>query len=129
MKEDGEYSISVEKLLKIVHIYSERIKIRIVNPGRNCNHFLTEDLSGSDEEMERIRKYYGDVPVWNIHVELSPVCVPSRHGSFVVGTIVANCYYDDARVGLILEKEDKRKARARERYARKKESAENAKVD
>ena len=123
-------TISVEKLLNIVHYHTERIKIYVVGVppyfrynGCTGEFYLTTDLSGSKEETERILKYYRNVPVWNLHVDISDVCNYPRpgHGRFVVGAIVANCYFADIQEGLAQEKEDKRKAKARERYARKKQ--------
>ena len=75
--------------------------------------FLTENFSKSQEEIDRILKYYADVPVWNLHTEIDNEYLCQK-GNFVVVSIVSNCYYKDIRDGYLLEKSDIRKAKATE---------------
>lgn len=122
MRECDEHEITVEKLLKVIHNSTERIKIYVVAGGvtsedRVRSFYLTEDFAESQEEIDRVLKYYGDVPVWNIHVEWDDkTCYSSKgivKGRHVVASIVANCHYRDIRGGYLSEKEDIRKAKRR----------------
>lgn len=71
MRECDEYEITVEKLLKVVHHYTEKIVIRVVSDSEmirdSAHEFdITRNFSESQEEMDRVLKYYADVPVWNL---------------------------------------------------------------
>lgn len=120
-RECKEYEITVENLLKIIHRNTERIKIKVIASYEGTKDgvrefFLTENFSKSQEEIDRILKYYANVPVWNLHTEIDNkyLFCESQKGNFVVVSIVANCYYKDIRDGYLLEKSDIRKAKAKE---------------
>lgn len=130
MRECNEYEITISKLLKVVHNYSELIKIRVISDDamREDNRhefYLTENLSENQEETDRVLKYYADVPVWNIHATIENVYDiirngKMRNGNFAVAAIVANCHYADVRKGFLREKEDMRKAKRKEYNQRRK---------
>ncbi len=125
MRECSKYEITVENLLNVIHCSTEKIKIYVISDFEMINdkwreHYITEDFSGSQEEIDRVLKYYGDVPVWNIHIEHDDCPIYGKKGKFVVASIVANCHYADAREGLLREKDDIRKAKRREYNQRRK---------
>ncbi len=128
-RECKENEITVEKLLKIVHHYTERIKIYVVGDAAaaqdkvSCADFyLTKNFSKDQEEIDRVLKYYADVPVWNLHVSIDGGFLYSDQckGEYVVASIVANCHYTDMREGYLREKEDIRKAKAKAYRERRK---------
>ena len=128
MRECDEYEISISKLLNVVHSGTELIKIRVVADAamfedkmREC--YLTNNFSESREEIDRVLKYYGDVPVWNIHVDFENTLNYPKKGRSVMAAIVANCHYRDIREGLLREKEDIRKEKRREYRRRRKNNA------
>lgn len=128
MRECNDYEITASKLLKVVHRTTERIKIRVVSDAamivdRQHEFYLTENFASRDE-MDRVLKYYGDTPVWNIHVKFDYAFDYSK-GRGVIAAIVANCYYSDIREGFAREKADKKRARRREYYRRRKEEDGN----
>lgn len=131
MRECNEYEITVQKLLKVVHRYTERIKIHVVSDiemfkdNQRHEFNITENFSENESEINRVLKYYGDVPVWNIHVDIDNA-YSGHKGRFSVASIVANCYYSDARDGFLREKDDLRKAKRREYNRRRMENKENA---
>lgn len=131
MRECNEYEITVQKLLKVVHRSTERIKIHVVSDiemfkdNRRHEFNITENFSENESEINRVLKYYGDVPVWNIHVDIDNA-YSNHKGRFSVVSIVANCYYSDAREGFLREKDDLRKAKRREYNRRRMENKENA---
>lgn len=121
MRECNEHEITVEKLLNIVHQYTERIKIYVVGDRKSIEDkvhefYLTEDFCKNQEEIDRVLKYYAKVPVWNLHVGLDEGVMREEIGFCRTFTtsIVANCHYEDMREGFLAEKEDKRKERQRE---------------
>ena len=74
MRECDEYEISISKLLNVVHSSTELIKIRVIADAamfedKMHEFYLTSNFSESREERDRVRKYYSDVTVWNIHVD------------------------------------------------------------
>ena len=74
--------------------------------------YLTTDLAKDQTEIDRMLKYYGDVPVWNLHtlVEHVQMTEPrTSHGEYLVASIIANCYYKNAKEGWLREKQDKKK--------------------
>lgn len=128
MRECDDYEITVSKLLNVVHKSTERVKIRVIADAEmyedNLREFyLTENFTSRDE-MDRVLKYYGDTPVWNIHVELDDTLY-SPNGRGVIAAIVANCHYSDIRNGFEREKADIKKAKRREYYRRRKEEDGN----
>lgn len=121
MRECNEYEITIEKLLNIVHRYTDRIKIYVVSDRKSMEDkvrefYLTENLCKNQAETDRVLKYYAKVPVWNLHVGLDEELIQEERSlcRTVITSIVANCYYGDIREGFLAEKEDKRKERQRE---------------
>ena len=125
-RECKEYEITIEKLYRVVHRYTELIKIHVVSGVEGCNDkvkdfYITKNLAESQEETDRVMKYYADVPVWNLHIEHDGTrCSNGEVNSRgLVASIVANCHYADAREGYLREKEDIRKAKRKEYRERK----------
>lgn len=131
MRECNVYEITVAKLLNVVHNSTERIKIHVVSDFDMCKDnqrefYITENFSENQAEIDRVLKYYADVPVWNIHIEIDDVHFYNDcKGRYTVASIVANCHYKDAREGFLREKEDLRKAKRRE-YNKKRRESKNA---
>lgn len=128
---DKYYSITIEKLLNIVHSYTDPIRIQVVMDGAffkfpEAKHMrgftLTkcyrDDIS-CQEEKERLLKYYKDVPVWNLTV-WTDRGYSSPFGRASYCGIEARCYYADMRDGYLAEKADTKRAKARERYRKRK---------
>lgn len=122
-----EQQVTIATLFKLVHRWTERTKIYVVAGDVEGvedgvrSYYLTESLSQSQEEIDRVLKYYADVPVWNLHVEFdNEYTALPRNGRCIVACIVANCYYKDVREGRLREKEDIRKGKAKARYRKKK---------
>lgn len=136
MRKCNEYEITVEKLLNIVHRYTERIKIYVVGDRKSIEDkvhefYLTEDFCKNQKEIDRVLKYYAKVPVWNLHVGLDEKLVQDSESlcRTIITSIVANCHYEDMREGFLTEKEDKRKEwqRERQRQYRQKLKARDSK--
>lgn len=126
MRECNEYEITVEKLFNIVHHYTEKIVIHVVSDREmikdGAKEFdITRNFSESQEEIYRVLKYYGDVPVWNLTVGFESEYIHYVKGKHIVCYIKANCHYRDAREGFLREKEDLRKAKRKEYRRRRKE--------
>lgn len=129
MRECNNFEITASKLLKVVHRSTERIKIHVVSDAamiadKQHEFYITENFSKSREEIDRVLKYYGDTPVWNIHIEFDNVL--DYPGRGVIAAIVANCHYSDIREGFEREKADRRKEKRKEYYRRRKEEDGNA---
>ena len=128
MRECNEYEISISKLLNVIHRGTELIKIRVIADAamfedKMHEFYLTSNFSESREEIDRVLKYYSDVPVWNIHVDFENTLNYPKKGRGVMAAIVANCHYSDIREGLLREKEDIRKEKRREYRQRRKNNA------
>ena len=130
--EYSEYEVPISKFFKIIHHYTERIAIYVVCGGRESmedkvtyNFYITRDAYQTDEEAERVLKYYGDVPVWNVHIEMDHVWDHAQHGKFICASIVGNVHYRDIREGYFLEREDQRREKRREYRQRKKQEQKN----
>ena len=125
MRECKDHEITIEKLLRVVHNYTDPIRIYVVvgderldcdEARRMYNFELTHCYSYHDkEETERLLKYYKDVPVWNLTAWHDVDCREIRYG------IEAHCHYRDVREGYLAEKADKRRAKQREYRKRRKE--------
>ena len=106
-----------QQFYEFVHEWTERMAIKVIidianfdttQPGlkRLSDFYLTTDLK---KDKERIFKYYGDAPLWNLHVDWR-----SAHtvGDFYRGmtyTLVANVHFSDIMEGYLKEKEDIKK--------------------
>ena len=129
MRECKEHEITVERLLNVVHRSTERIKIRVVSDiqifeDRVRLDYITTNFSKDKEEIERVLKYYKDVPCWNIHIETDNEYSYENKGCLVVSSIVANVHYSDIREGYLAEKIDLKKEKARAYRKRKKSGAD-----
>ena len=118
MRECSEYEITIKQFNGFVHSYTERVQIRVVtrygDGSKGKDFLLTDNLTGSEEETERVLKYYGDVPVWNLHVDTKWVSNYPKRGHLTMSMLVANCYYKDIEEGYLREKADIRNAKQRE---------------
>jgi hypothetical protein len=133
MRECKEYEITIEKLMRVVHNYTDPIRIRVVmgDAWLTCNEanhmrdfLLTECYSYRDkEEQERLMKYYKDVPVWNLTVWADGYYSSERGRTMYMG-IEAHCHYKDIREGWLAEKDATRKAKRAEYRKRRKLKAE-----
>jgi hypothetical protein len=133
MRECSEYEITIEKLLNVVHSYTDPIRIRVVigdawltceearGTRRLYDFYLTKAFRrytvDGDIEAERLLKYYKDVPVWNLTAWHDVDCGEIRYG------IEAKCYYKDIREGYLAEKADRKREQQRA-YRRKKKLTE-----
>ena len=133
MREPNEHEITVEKLLNVVHSYTDPIRISVVmgDAWLSCDEakhmhdfFLTEFLTRNNkEEKERLLRYYKDVPVWNLVVWTRETYVNDRGRAILMG-IEAHCHYKDIREGYLAEREDIRRQKRKEYRKRKKEEME-----
>lgn len=135
---DGYYEITVEKLLAVVHTYTDPIRIHVVMGDawltceeakymRDFNLVKCYRNSGDDEdtkEKERLLRYYKDCPVWNLVVWADGPYSSPRGRQFLCG-IEAHCHYKDIREGWLAEREDIKRAKRREYYKRKKVEVEH----
>lgn len=135
MRECKEYEITVEKLLSLVHSYTDPIRIHVVigdawltceearGTRRLHDFYLTKNYrrgtADGDMEKARLLKYYKDVPVWNIVVWHDVDCGEIRYG------IEAHCHYKDIRDGYLAEKADKKREQRRE-YRKSKQMRERS---
>ena len=126
MRECSEYEITIEKLIKIVHNYTDPIRIAVVMgdawltcaEAKHMRDFvLTEHLTPYDkEENERLMKYYKDVPVCNLTAWTKSGW---NEGRCLCFGIEARCQYKDIRDGWLAEQRDKKMRKRREYMARK----------
>lgn len=105
---EGDSGIPLWKFLKLCHGYTELVGIYVVSKGtRKPGFWLTSNAfreAAENEntdvrwpEVERLLKYYADVPVWNICCELESSPSPDMRakGHYAVAGIVARCQYKD----------------------------------
>ena len=124
MRECGKHEITIEKLIDIVHSYTDPIRIKVImgdafltceeaRGTRKLHDFyliesLREHTENGDEQIDRLLKYYKDVPVWNITAWHDVDCREIRYG------IEARCYYKDIREGYLAERADLKRQKLRE---------------
>lgn len=132
----AECEIPLWKFLRITHYYTERVGIYVV-PGDNWqkgdhDFWLSRDVFNGIRtgkyvsELERLLKYYADVPVWNVCAEWTHEDLHATgNGRAAVTWLTARCHYNDIRAGLAQEKADRRRAQRRE-YSRKRREKHNA---
>lgn len=131
MRECKKNEITVEKLMDIVHNYTDPIRICVVmgdawltcdEAKRMRDFVLTERYSYRDQkEKERLLKYYRDVPVWNLTVWVDKYPFASVNGRSLFMGIEARCHYKDIREGWLAERADRERERKRAYRKRKKE--------
>lgn len=135
---DGYHEITVEKLLAVVHSYTDPICIHVVigDAWMTCDEakhmrdfYLVKCYRDSwddkdKKEKERLIKYYKDCPVWNLTV-WSDGPYSSPFGRQFLCGIQAQCHYKDIREGWLAEQADIKRAKRREYYKRKKMEVEH----
>lgn len=131
-----EHHIPLWKFLRVTHYYTERVGIYVVS-GDNWqkgdhDFWLSRDVFNGIRtgkyvsELERLLKYYADVPVWNVCAEwMHEDLHATGNGRAAVTWLTARCHYNDIRAGLAQEKADRRRAQRRE-YSRKRREKQNA---
>lgn len=130
MRTCDRQEITIEKLMNVVHNFTDPIRIMVVMNHAACANFpearrmhdfiLTACYSYRDgKEQERLLKYYKDVPVWNLTVWQDGPYSSGTGRTYCYG-IEARCYYEDIREGWLAEKADKTKERRKERRKEKK---------
>lgn len=130
-----ECQIPLWKFLRIIHRYTERVDIYVVSGMEgfkdNVKDFwLTTDVfkeekGGGQPELERILKYYADVPVWNVCSEWGHEYLPcAGKGRRAVTMLTSRCHYKDIQNAFKAEKADKRREQRRE-YDRKRRTMKN----
>lgn len=138
MRECNEHEITIERLLNIVHNYTDPIRIQVImsdawltcEEAKNMHDFLlTKKYCYRDTaETERLLKYYKDVPVWNLHVWMDETCLTMGAGRAVFFGIQANCHYKDIREGYLAEKADLRRAKQKA-YRQKRKATKEGRQD
>lgn len=123
MRECEKCEITVEKLMDIVHNYTDPIRICVMmgdawltcdEAKRMRDFVLTERYSYRDQkEKERLLKYYRDVPVWNLTVWVDKYPFATEHGRPLFMGIEARCHYKDMREGWLAERADRERERKR----------------
>lgn len=135
-----EYEITVEMLLNLVHTYTTRIIISVVmgdawrsfpETKRMHDFKLTNDRFGyiskartakdheeSEKERDRLLKYYGDCPVWNLTTSLSY----DWQNSTYVPAIEVHCHYRDIRDGWLAERAEIKREKQREYYRKRRKA-------
>lgn len=118
MRECGQYEITIEKLMNVVHNYTDPIRIEVVmgdawmtcDEAKRMRDFtLTECYSYRDKAEEaRLLKYYKDVPVWNLTVWTDGMHCTEKGRAMYMG-IEARCHYKDIREGWLAEKADRKR--------------------
>ena len=124
MRPCGKYEITIEKLLDIVHTYTDPVRIEVImgDAWRTCEEakhmkdFLLTKKCGAHDRAEQVRllKYYKDVPVWNLSVWLETSLAGDERRAVYTG-IAVRCHYQDMREGWLAEKADRAKERKRVR--------------
>lgn len=125
----GEHEITIRQLISFVHCYTEILKIYIVRDYSSCkdlpkgckniprllsdNVYQTGYYTHGDpkcKEVERLLKYYGDCPCWNLAAEIVPV-----NYKFNTPIIVAHVQFRDLKAAYIQERKDIMKERRKTR--------------
>ena len=128
MRECNKSEITIEKLIQLVHSYTDPINIRVVmgdawltcDEARHMSDFyLTSAYTWRNKEAtERLLKYYKDVPVWNLCVWVNGTYSSDKGRALYMG-IEAHCHYKDIREGWLAEKADIKRQKQREYRKRK----------
>lgn len=132
-KNEYEKRIELGQLMAIIHHSTERLAIYVVADREGGedgvpDFYLTEDAfvdccyGGSDEEENRLMKYYSKTPVWNITTSFETIH-SSVKGNPIVPVIRGHCYWKDVRESYYREKADIKKQKQREYRRKRKEQA------
>ena len=121
MRECNEYEITIEKLLKFYHQFTETLMIHVVNDKwidckkikglkRLGDFYLT---CNAYKDTERLLKYYKDVPVWNLCA-----CLENNGRNSVKACLHVHCYFSDCMEEFLKEREDLKKSSRAKRRAK-----------
>ena len=134
--DESKYQITIEKLINVVHCYTDPIRIYVVmgdawltcDEAKHMRDFvlvkcLRDKYGDANKDVERLLKYYKDCPVWNLTVWCDGPYTSKNGRAFYTG-IEAKCHYKDIREGYLAEKADiqreKRRAYRKKYNERKK---------
>ena len=149
--DDKSGKLPLWQFLRSIHYYTELVKIYVVigdawlddyKEGRRRNlsdFWLTENAfdgmrgGGETPELERLLKYYADVPVWNVcgefterpyydHCKWDGKRMQGRH---ITSCITARVHFRDIRDAYYREKTDIQREKRREYNKKRKEAKEN----
>ena len=128
-RECNQYEITIGRFLNIVHNYTDPIRINVIveeervtcPEAKHIHSFkLVDHLTPYDrEEINRLLKYYKDVPVWNLCVWTEQDCEYQK-GRYIRMGIEAQCHYRDIREGYLAEKADVAREKRKQYRKRKK---------
>lgn len=128
--------IPLWQFLKIIHAYTERVKIYVVigaeciNYKRMNDFWLTENaFKGIWEynfsEVKRLLEYYADAPVWNVCAEWGQEdFYRVRSGHQVTSCVTARVQFSDIKDAYFREKADRERKRKQEYRAKVKAAKE-----
>lgn len=107
-----------QQFIDFTHESTERMAIRVIIDRANfeevkglkrlTDFYLTDDLYA---DQERILKYYGDAPLWNLHVSWDTFHGAKKGTSYrgINYVLVANVHFSDIMEGYLKEKKDRKK--------------------
>ena len=126
MRELSYCEITIERLISLVHSSTDPIRIEVVMGDAWRDFTLTRCLRKyyDTAEVERLMKYYKDVPVWNLTTWIDGSFPTSKGRALYMG-IEARCHYKDLREGWLAEQNDIRREKRREYRRRKKAESED----
>ena len=122
--------IPLWQFLKIIHAYTERVKIYVVigteciNYKRMNDFWLTENAfkgiwENDFSEVKRLLEYYADVPVWNVCAEREQEdFYRVRSGHQVTSCVTARVHFSDIKDAYFREKADNERKRKQEYRAK-----------
>ena len=128
--------IPLWQFLKIIHAYTERVKIYVVigaewiNYKRMNDFWLTENaFKGIWEkdfsEVKRLLEYYADAPVWNVCAEWEQEnFYKVRSGHQVTSCVTARVHFSYIKDAYFREKADRERKRKQEYRAKVKAAKE-----
>ena len=126
--------IPLWQFLKIIHAYTERVKIYVVigaewiNYKRMNDFWLTENAfkgiwENDFSEVKRLLEYYADAPVWNICAEWEQMDIYKvKGGHNVTSCVTARVHFSDIKDAYFREKADRERKRKQEYRAKVKEA-------
>ena len=127
--------IPLWQFLKIVHAYTERVKIYVVigpewiNYKRLSDFWLTENAfkgiwQNDWSEVERLLEYYADAPVWNVCGEWEQEPGYRINGRQITSCITARVHFSDIKDAYFREKADEQRRKKRDYRQRVKKQKE-----
>lgn len=139
--ENQPSQIPLWRFLRSIHRFTERVSVHVVigsewleerQNGRHVYDFNLTDNAFVVEgqtmpELDRLLKYYADVPVWNATAQLRNIpywYTKYKTGPMVAASINVNCHYRDMRDAWHREQDDIRRAKRREYNKKRKAKAQ-----